>query len=149
MGMDGLEAPEKDVRCRQAHCTSPAVATQAAPVNACLALSHAQPAALSACMSAQPLPDSTSMGAALMLALQRTAGKSNGRAGLGYTSRSASAAEPQSSTVTLQLAESTSGPLTVQERTMPASLAVVKPSTHVTVCPAGRGLGSVTHPTAL
>jgi hypothetical protein len=106
-------------------------------------LSQVQPYALSARMSAQPLPTNTSSGAVLRLVLQPTGGTANGFAGFGVTVPWSSAA-PQSSTRAVQPANS--GPVPFHAATMSASTVAVKPSAHASVWLAGRGSGMPTHP---
>ena len=148
MGSDGALRPVNSVKWRQAHCTGPPLATQPAPWKACLELFQKQPNALSSWISAHALPLMTSSGSVLMLALQLTAGKSNGRAGLGYTARVLF--RLQSSTSKRQRDGAvTSGPLMLHAAAIAASLATVKPAFHDTLWPRGRGSGRPTQPTVL
>ena len=147
MGSDGALSPANSVKWRQAHCTGPPLATQPGPWNACFELFQKQPSALFGWISGHLLPLMASSGAVLMLALHRTAGKSNGRAGLGYTTRVV-LARLQSSTSNKQV-DVTRVPVMFQAAAMSASLPTVKLEAHDALCPGGNGSGIVTQPTVL
>ena len=147
MGSDGALLPANSVKWRQAHCTGPPLATHPGPWNARFELFQKHPSALSAWISGQALPLMARSGAMLTLALHRTAGKSNGRAGLGYTTR-VLLAWLQASTSNEQC-DVTSAPVMFQAAASSASLLTLKFEIQDTLCPGGNGSGRLAQPMVL
>ena len=104
---------------------------------------------MSSRISAHALPLMARIGPVLRLALQLTAGKSNGRAGLGYMTRELLGRLQSRTSKEQRDGAATRGPLMVQAAAMSASVDTLKPSFHVMLWPTGTGSGRLTQPTAL
>ena len=149
VGSDGALLPVNSVRWRQAHCTGSLLATQPGPWKACLELFQWHPYALSSWISAHALPLMTRIGSVLMLALQLTAGKWNGFAGLGYTERVLLATLQSSTSNKHREGAATSGPAMLHAPAIAASLVTVKPGFQDALWLRGTGSGRLTQPMML